>query len=319
MKKKLLICGVGSIGERHVNNLISLGYKDIILYRTKNKKLRTVKKNLTSYNNLSEALKKKPDIAIICNPTHLHLETAIKCIQSKCHVFIEKPISQNLKGYKKLKDSIIKHKRHAIVGYMMRYHPCIIKMKKWIDEKKIGKIIHFKSEWGEYMPAWHPWENYKTSYAGKKEMGGGPVLTLSHEIDLCLLFCGEYNKVSGNFNSISDLKLNTEDLADILISFKSGACANIHLNYLSRPSSRRVDIIGSKGQISFNYYENQAKLFINGKQTKAFSASKKFDRNELFINEIKDFLIKIENKNPTTRNIDHAFKIVKIANMAKKI
>ena len=169
------------------------------------------------------------------------------------------------------------------------------------------------------MPAWHPWENYKTSYAGKKEMGGGPVLTLSHEIDLCLLFCGEYNKVSGNFNSISDLKLNTEDLADILISFKSGACANIHLNYLSRPSSRRVDIIGSKGQISFNYYENQAKLFINGKQTKAFSASKKFDRNELFINEIKDFLIKIENKNPTTRNIDHAFKIVKIANMAKKI
>ena len=319
MKKKILICGVGSIGERHINNLISLGYKDIILYRTKNKKLRTVKKIFTSYNDLSKALQEKPDIAIVCNPTHLHLETAIKCIQGKCHVFIEKPISQNLKGYKKLQDLIIQHKRHVIVGYMMRYHPCIIEMRKWIDEKKIGRVLHFKSEWGEYMPAWHPWEDYKLSYAGKKEMGGGPALTLSHEIDLCLLFCGEFNKITGNFNSISDLKLNTEDFVNILISFKSGVCANIHLNYLSRPPSRKVDIIGSKGQISFNYYENQAKLFINGKCSKTFNVIKKFDRNKLFVDEIKDFLIKTEQKNPSTKNIDHAFKIVQVANMAKKI
>tara|TARA_A100001011_G_scaffold400523_1_gene515895 strand:+ start:16557 stop:17522 length:966 start_codon:yes stop_codon:yes gene_type:complete len=319
MKKKILICGVGSIGERHINNLIKLGYKNIILYRTKKKKLRTVKENFTTYTNLLEALKQKPEIAFICSPTHLHLETAIKCVQNKCHVFIEKPISHNLKGYKKLQRLVIKNRKHVTVGYMMRFHPCILQIKKWIEEKKIGKILHFKSEWGEYMPAWHPWEDYRISYAGKKEMGGGPILTLSHEIDLCLLFCGEYNKIYSNYNSISKLKLNTEDLADILISFKSGTCANLHLNYLSRPPTRKLDIIGSKGQISFNYYENQAKLFINGIQRKSFNATKKFQRNDLFINEIKDFLFKIDKKNPTTKNIDHAFKIVKIANRVKNL
>ena len=191
-------------------------------------------------------------------------------------------------------------------------------VKEWIDKKTIGRILHFKSEWGEYMPSWHPWENYKSSYAGKKEMGGGVILTLSHEIDLCLFFCGIFTKVSGNFNSISDLKLNTEDLANILISFKSGVCANIHLNYLSRPPSRKIDIIGSKGQISFDYYKNQVKLFIRGKQSKSFDVSKTFNRNNLFINELKDFFNIIQNKKINTNSIDHAFKIVKLANMIKK-
>ena len=318
MKKKILICGVGSIGERHINNLLSLGYSDIILFRSKNKKLRTIKKKFPTFTNLSKALNEKPEVAIVSNPTHLHLRTLMKCVQSKCHVFIEKPISQNLRGYKKIKELIIQHKRHVVVGYMMRYHPCIIQIKKWIDKKRIGKILHFKSEWGEYMPGWHPWEDYKISYAGKKEMGGGPILTLSHDIDLSLLFCGEYKDVLGNYISISDLKINTEDVADILISFKSGASANIHLNYLSRPSSRKINIIGSKGQISFNYYKNEAKMFINGKHSKTYNVSKKFNRNDLFVNEIKDFFNKIKNKNPNVRNIDNAFKIVKIANIVKK-
>ena len=318
MKKKILVCGVGSIGERHINNLISLGYKDIILYRTRNKKLRTIKKKFPTFNNLSEALKQNPDVAIISNPTHLHLKVAMECVKSNCHVFIEKPISQNIKGYRKLKNLIIKKRRHIMVGYMMRYHPCIIQMKEWIDKKKIGRILHFKSDWGEYMPNWHPWENYKISYAGKKEMGGGPILTLSHEIDLCLFFCGHFTKVLGNFNSISDLKLNTEDLADILISFDNGVCANIHLNYLSRPPSRKIDIIGSKGQVSFDYYKNQTKLYIKGKHSKSKDVSKNFSRNDLFKKELRDFFKTIENKNPTTTSIDNAFKIVKLANMIKK-
>jgi len=316
VKEKILICGVGSIGERHLKNLVSLGYKNIILYRTKKKKLRTINKNFVVYDNLSKALTEKPDIAFICNPTHLHLETAIKCISGNCHVFIEKPISHNLKDYKKLQKLILTKKKCVFVGYMMRYHPCIIQMQKWISDKKIGKILHFKSEWCEYMPAWHPWENYKLSYAGKKEMGGGPALTLSHEIDLSLLFCGDYKKINGNSNSISKLNLTTEDLVDILISFKSGACGNIHLNYLSRPPSREIKIIGTKGQISFNYYENKAKLFINGKLNRTLNISKKFDRNQLFISEIKDFLFKVKNKKHSTRNIDHAFNIVNIANKA---
>ena len=64
----------------------------------------------------------------------------MKCIQSKCHVFIEKPISHNLTGYKKFKELIIKNKRHVEVGYMMRYHPCIIQIKNGLTKEKSEKF-----------------------------------------------------------------------------------------------------------------------------------------------------------------------------------
>ena len=59
-------------------------------------------------------------------------------------------------------------------------------------------------------------------------------------------------------------------------------------------------------------------MFINGKHRKTYNVSKKFNRNDLFVDEIKDFFNKIKNKNPNVRNIDNAFKIVKIANIVKK-
>ena len=81
-----------------------------------------------------------------------------------------------------------------------------------------------------------------------------------------------WNKnVSGNFNSSSELKVNTEDFADILISFKSGLCEHSS-NYLSRPASRKINIIGSKGQILFDYKE--AKMYIDGKHSKTYKVSK---------------------------------------------
>ena len=100
---KILICGVGSIGERHIRNLLTLGYEDIILYRTSNSQLRSLNQNLKTFNNLDEALVQKPDVAFITNPTSLHLNTAISCAMAGCHLFIEKPLSHSLEGVDKLK------------------------------------------------------------------------------------------------------------------------------------------------------------------------------------------------------------------------
>ena len=126
---KILISGVGSVGERHIRNLISLGYNDIVLYRRKNKSLRNIQNVFPTYTNLDDVLKLKPDIAFICCPTSHHIKVAIKCAKMGCHLFIEKPISDNLLGKKELYSILNKTGKVAIVGYMMRYHPCIKKIK----------------------------------------------------------------------------------------------------------------------------------------------------------------------------------------------
>ena len=65
MNFKILICGAGSIGERHIKNLLKLGYSDLIIYRRAIKNLRTIKKKIKQFSSLDEALKQKTNIAII--------------------------------------------------------------------------------------------------------------------------------------------------------------------------------------------------------------------------------------------------------------
>ena len=166
---KILVCGVGSIGERHINNLISLGYEEIILYRSSNSKLRSIKNNLQTFSDLSIALKEKPDIALITNPTSLHIDTAIECAKANCHLFIEKPLSNNLNKVDVLSNLVSEKKLVCMVGFMYRYHPLIKKIKSIIDGMSLGELIHIRSTWGEYLPDWHPWEDYRTSYAAKKK------------------------------------------------------------------------------------------------------------------------------------------------------
>jgi len=310
---KFLICGVGSIGERHIRNLISLGYDDIILFRKRNHPLRTINREFPVYSTLRECLDKKPDIAIICNPTHLHVETALQCAKSDCHVFIEKPVSHNMKDGINLINTLKAHNKIAMVGYMMRYHPCMLKIQKWIEDGAIGRVVSLRAIWGEYLPDWHPWEDYKETYAAVKEMGGGPALTLSHELDLSIWLFGKPDKVLGMSNYSSNLKIDTEHAIDILLHFKSGVTGNIHLDYVQSPPKRCTEIIGTNGRIEFDYYTNKLELYTRENPTAKEFIMDSFDRNDMFVDELNEFINAIKFKKPSPISLNDGFKSVNVA------
>ena len=100
---KFLIAGLGSIGRRHLRNLLALGEKDIILLRTFRSTL--PESDLAGFpveTDLSAALDHKPTAVIVANPTALHLDIAIPAAATGCHLLLEKPISHNLKGVEDL-------------------------------------------------------------------------------------------------------------------------------------------------------------------------------------------------------------------------
>jgi len=181
---KTLIAGFGSIGRRHFRNLKALGQTDIILYRTGKSTLPIDEiENVPVFYSLDEALDHKPDAVIVANPTANHLEVAIKAAQHGCHLLIEKPISHNLEGILELVESMSEHQTQVLVGYQFRYHPGLLATKQLLKGGTVGRPLSFRAEWGEYLPAWHPWEDYRKSYTSLKALGGGVVLTLSHPID----------------------------------------------------------------------------------------------------------------------------------------
>ena len=182
---KFLICGIGSIGLRHLKNLKLLGEKDIIVYSTGKSVMEGVKeelKDIEVFNSFEEALAQKPNVCMITNPTSMHTDLAIKAANANCNLYIEKPLSHSLKDLKTLQEIVNKKELITLVTYQFRYHPHLNKLKEIFDLKdnKYGKPLYVTTEWSEYLPDWHPWENYKEGYSARKDLGGGVLLTQIH-------------------------------------------------------------------------------------------------------------------------------------------
>lgn len=296
-KDKILICGLGSIGKRHSKNLISLGFKNLIFYKESKKKIDKKFKKYKIFTKLKDALKEKPKISFITNVTSKHIVTAIKCAKTGSHLFIEKPLSNNLKNIKKLENILKKKKLYLMIGYMMRFHPIIQRIKKIIQSNKLGKIFFGRSIWGEHLPDWHPNENYKKSYAAKKKLGGGSCMTLSHDFDLFLWWFGKIRNINIDKVYNSKLKIETDTSSSIQIRFKNDIIVQIHNNFLSKPHIRKIELFGEKGMVEFNYYKNTLKLTSQNNKSNFFTI-KKFKRNQMFIEELKYFFntLKFEKK-----------------------
>ncbi|MBA7582435.1 hypothetical protein ES708_24363 [subsurface metagenome] len=88
---------------------------------------------------------------------------------------------------------------------------------------------------GEYLPFWHPYEDYRKSYAAKKELGGGVLRTLSHEIDLVQYWFGEYEKIFAKISKISDLDIEVDDSTDIFNNNFLGNRVDFNLAVIKNP------------------------------------------------------------------------------------
>lgn len=294
---KILICGLGSIGIRHANNLIKLKKNDLIFFRERNYSLKDKKlKNKKTFRNLSDALEEKPHLAFICNTTSQHIDTAIECAKKGCDLFIEKPLSNKLKKIGILEKIIKKKKLKVMIGYNMRFHPLMIKIKKLLENETLGNVYNIQSEWSEYLPDWHPWENYKYTYAARKNLGGGCSLTLSHELDTLYWLFGKFKNVK-NFKTSQYLNINVDTSSDYLIEFKNKAVGYSHIDFLGKPHVRKLHISGTKKKIFFNYYKNE--MIIVDRLEKSKIINIKFKKNDMYIEEIKYFLKCIKkNMNP---------------------
>ena len=306
---KILICGLGSIGKRHANNLLTLKKKNLIFFRERNFDLNDQNlKKKKSFKSLTKALNENPDVAFICNTTSKHINTAIKCAKKGCHLFIEKPLSNNLKKLRVLESIINKKKIKVMIGYNMRFHPLMIKIKKMLKNKELGSIYNLQTEWSEYLPDWHPWENYKYTYAAQKKMGGGCNLTLSHELDSMYWLFGKIKKVK-NFKINKYLRGDVDTSSDFLVEFNNNIIGYSHIDFLGKPHIRKMYISGTKKKVFFNYYKNQIKIVNRSGDIKLIKV--KFKKNDMYLDEIKYFLKCIKNNINPSPSIEESKYILK--------
>ena len=291
---KYLIAGLGSVGRRHMRNLVALGETDIVLYRTH--KATLPDDELAGYpveTDLAQALKKhKPDGVIVSNPTSLHLDVAIPAAEAGCAILLEKPIAGSMERVDVLQKAVQKSGSKVLTAFQFRFHPGMVKTKELIQNGEIGRVVSASVHFGEYLPAWHPWEDYRQGYAARADMGGGVVATQCHSLDYLPWLVGrDVESVWGFAGKLSDLEVTADDTAKIGLRFEGGALGSLHLDYNQQPPEHEFRIIGANGTIKWNLADGAARIYRTEKKDwDVYPLPAGWERNVMFQQQTGHFV-----------------------------
>lgn len=289
---KILLIGFGSIGRRHLQNLQRVGKNQLIVYRTG---LSTLPDDelvdIPVTNDLNDALAHKPVAVIIANPTACHISMALAAAKAGCHLLIEKPISHSMDGVEELVEIVRMQNLTVLVGFQFRFHPGLQQIKHLLDNNAIGPVVNVQAHWGEYLPAWHPWEDYRNSYSARSDLGGGVLSTLSHPFDYLRWLIGDVSAVSAMLGYQGGLEISVEDTANVQLKFDTGVIGHVHLDYVQQPPSHWLRIIGQHGTLYWDNADGEVHYYsVQRGQWEILEIPKDFERNSLFVREIEHFL-----------------------------
>jgi len=322
--QRCLFIGLGGIGQRHLRNLRALlgDEVEVLAYRVRRERhtlddsLQVVpgvdleeRYGVQVTADLERAFDTRPDVVFITNPTSLHVPVAMRAAELGCHLFLEKPLSHNLDGVAELL-SVCEAKRLVTsVAYQLRYHPGFLRVRELLENRALGRLLSVRAEVGEYLPGFHPYEDYRRMYASQSALGGGVTLSQIHEIDyLCALF-GAPRRVFSMGGHVSSLEVDVDDLSLSLLEFgREGGGSlfgELHQDFVQRPGNRAATIIGEKGKIVWSLSQRKLEHWDESGKLLESQDYAHFPRNQAYLDELAQFLgcvIRGEPCTPTLRD-----------------
>lgn len=285
----ILIIGLGSIGERHLSNLIYLGHTNIIIV-SKSGNIPSDFKQFVVYTDTQKAITENSiSHGFICTPTSSHLDDLTILLRNNiANIYLEKPISHNLNHLNKI-SSLTNNCKRLVVGYDLHFDPGLMKIKKLLDQNQMGKVFSINAIVGQYLPDWRPNQDYLKGMSARIDKGGGVMLDLVHEFDYVRWLIGKPEKIACIFQNNPNLAIETEDVADVLIHFEGNSSATIHLDYHQKKLVRNCMITCEKGTIFWDLTKSEVKIIRYDQEDELFYYLG-FERNQRYIDSIKAFL-----------------------------
>jgi predicted dehydrogenase len=318
---KTLIAGLGSIGRRHLRNLVALGETDIILLRSH---LGTLPDDeLAGYpveTDLRQALRKhQPSAVIVANPSALHLSIAVPAARAGCAVLLEKPIAASMAGLAGLADAVVTGGSTLLVGFQFRFHPALLRARQVLVDGSIGTVMSAHVHFSEYLPAWHPWEDYRSSYAARADLGGGVLLTQCHSLDYLPWLVGRVQAVSGFSGKLGDLEVDVDDTAEIAVRFSAGQMAGIHLDFSQRPPAHRLEITGTRGSILCDLLDGTTRVFrVESAVWETYPLPEGWERNTMFMDEMRHFLAVARRESEPACTLDDGVRVMRLIDAIRR-
>lgn len=320
---RILIVGLGSIGKRHLRLLRSLmPNADIKVLRHK------ITDGISQDSNdyffcIEDAIIFAPQVAVIASPAPFHMKVAQKLAEVGVHLLIEKPLSTSLDGISELIE-VCKQKNLVLsTGYNLRFLQSLQYYKKVLDEGVIGKVLSVRCEVGQYLPSWRLKTDYRESVSAKRDLGGGVLLELSHELDYLRWIFGEVGWVKATLSKQSDLEIDVEDTAHLILglmqkSSKKNLICSVNLDFIRHDTTRLCTAIGERGSLRWNGLTSQITLYESGgKEWRELLHSPHLP-DDSYLAELSCFIDCVTNNKIPPISGEDGLKVMKIIDAAYK-
>ncbi len=320
--RRCLFVGLGGIGQRHLRNLRQLlgSAVDVHAYRVRREQhtlddtLRVVPDvelertyDVEVSTELEAAFDTRPDVVFITNPTSLHVPIAQMAAERGCHLFIEKPLSHQMDGVRELLATCDRQRLTTCVAYQLRHHPGFLRLQALLAANALGRVLSARAEVGEYLPGFHPYEDYRRMYAAQSVLGGGVTLSQIHEIDYLIALFGMPRRVFSMGGHVSSLEVDVDDVASSLLEFAradgGSLFVELHQDFVQRPASRSVTVIGERGKLEWSLSGKFLKHWDEGGHLLEAHDYGELPRNAAYQAELRQFLDAVSERRPCTPSL----------------
>jgi predicted dehydrogenase len=320
----VLVVGCGSIGTRHIGNLLDMDYISTVFgYDSDTTTAQRVadEHGIWTTTDSQEAWGRSPEVALICTPPDTHIQLAETALAHDAHVFIEKPLSNTLSGIPEFLERTAASSSIVMIGCNMRFHPPVAQMKEWLSAGEIGRIEYARLRYGNHLSSWRPGD-HSEHYTAQEEQGGGIVLDGIHEIDLLLELLSDPKTIQCASGTYSDLEVNVEDTAELLFEGPS-QLGSVHIDFIRPERARTYELIGTEGLIQWeargkNPEKSKIELYRMNTETKK-SKSYSLTGNEMFVNEMSHFFNCIQTNSKPVVDETKGKDALKVALSAKEV
>lgn len=315
----MLVVGAGSIGKRHIRNLLDLGVEvSACRQRSTLRAELAAEFGIPVFDSLESGLAQGQDAVVVCNRTDQHLGTALAAASRGCHLYIEKPVADSLAGLTELQHLAQARRLVVEVGCMLRFHPNLQTVRELLAQRSIGDLYYARVWVGQDLAEWRPATDYRDSYSARRDHGGGVVLDLIHELDYLMWWFGSVRRVSAFVGHRSALQTDTEDVAQILLEFHGGLLASVHLDCVRPSFARAAEIVGSDGVISWDYATARVAVRRRGGHAaESFDAPAGFARNTMFVDHMRHFLARIDDGGAPAVDLEDGARALRVALAAR--
>ena len=312
-KHRILIIGVGSIGERHLRCFQQTGRADVAICEINHDLRKQVADRYgirDAYADLDAALESEFDAAVIAVPAHLHVPFALRLAAENKHLFIEKPLSTSLDGVPVLERAVQDRGLVASVGYVWRNHPALKSMRDAVGQGRFGRPVQVVVNTGQHFPTYRP--AYREIYYSDRATGGGAIQdSLTHVLNAVEWLVGPTDRVVADADHQVLEGVTVEDTVHA-ITRHGNVMGVFSLNQHQAPNEFSILVNCTRGSTRFEVHHNRWSWMAEPGGEWNHEPSDVLERDVLFVRQANAFLDALEGKAEPVCSLDDGVQTLRV-------